>query len=77
MEGTRIGVVVDAVLGGLRASAGGARCSPAPMRGVAAQYVTGILSRPGPIIVVPAVAKLLSTAERGALGGPLVEASHE
>jgi purine-binding chemotaxis protein CheW len=77
VDGARVGVVVDAVVEVLRVSAVDVRPPPDVVRGLAAQYITGILSRPDRTVVVLAVGKLLSSAERVALDELLVEASHE
>jgi purine-binding chemotaxis protein CheW len=77
LDGARVGVVVDAVVEVLRIAGKEVRPPPEVVRGLAAQYITGILSRPDRTVVVLAVAKLLSTVERVALDELLVEASHE
>ena len=67
VEGTAVGAVVDAVLEVLRV--GAARIAPPPpvVRGLAAEYIQGIITFPGRTIILLQAARLLSSAERIAL----------
>ena len=73
LEEGRVGVVVDAVREVLRVAAERVSPPPALVRGLAPQYISGIV-RLGPrTIVVLAAAKLLASKERIALKALLVE----
>jgi purine-binding chemotaxis protein CheW len=66
-DGAPIGAVVDAVREVLRV--GAAQVSPPPpvVRGLAAEYVQGIISLPGRTIILLQTARLLTSTERIAL----------
>ena len=66
-DGAPIGAVVDAVREVLRV--GAAQVSPPPpvVRGLAAEYIQGIISLPGRTIILLQTARLLTSAERIAL----------
>ncbi|NIN11388.1 MAG: chemotaxis protein CheW [Gemmatimonadales bacterium] len=76
-DGGRIGVVVDAVLEVLKVPA--QRVSPPPpvVQGLAAEYISGIVSLEDRTIVVIAAGRLLSSTERLALEQLTVEAAHD
>jgi purine-binding chemotaxis protein CheW len=67
VEGTTVGAVVDAVQEVLRVDV--ARIAPPPpvVRGLAAEYVQGIITIPGRTIILLQAARLLTSAERIAL----------
>jgi purine-binding chemotaxis protein CheW len=66
-DGTAIGAVVDSVREVLRV--GAARVSPPPpvVRGLAAEYIQGIIALPGRTIILLQAARLLNSTERIAL----------
>jgi len=66
-EQGRIAVVVDAVIELLRAPVDEIVAPPPIVRGLAAEYISGIFVRDGRTIVILAVPKILSSAERLAL----------
>jgi len=67
LESQRVGVVVDEVREVLRIDST-AIAAPGPVvRGLAAEYIAGIITRPGRTIVVLNARKLLSSTERLAL----------
>jgi purine-binding chemotaxis protein CheW len=66
-EGTRIGVVVDAVTEVLQLPAAAVTPPPPIVRGLAAEYITGIIVRDKRTIVVFNTSKLLSAKEKLAL----------
>jgi purine-binding chemotaxis protein CheW len=70
----RIGVVVDAVLEVLKVPAERVTPPPAIVQGLAAKYISGIVSLDGRTIIVLAAPTLLSSKERLALQ-PLTEDS--
>ena len=76
VEGTAVGAVVDAVQEVLRVNA--ARIAPPPpvVRGLAAEYVQGIVTLPGRTIILLQVARLLTSAERIALEALDPERAH-
>ncbi len=63
----QVGVVVDQVREVLRVDSTTITLPPPIVRGLAAQYVSGIITRPGRTIVVLNAARLLSSSERLAL----------
>lgn len=77
LDGGRVGMVVDAVLEVLRVAAEEVRAPSGVVRGLTAEYITGILSRHGQPVVVLAAGKLLSSTERIALDELQVEVAHE
>ena len=66
-EQGRIAVVVDAVIELLRAPVDEIVPPPPIVRGLAAEYISGIFVRDGRTIVILAVPKILSSTERLAL----------
>ncbi len=73
----RVGVVVDAVLEVLKVDAERVTPPPALVRGLAAEYITGILSSGQRTVVILAASKLLTSTERIALEALTVEVGHE
>lgn len=76
-DGSRIGVVVDAVTEVLQVPATAVTPPPPIVRGLAAEYVTGLLVRGDVTVIVLHAGKLLSSTERLALETalPLAEPS--
>jgi purine-binding chemotaxis protein CheW len=70
----RIGIVVDAVLEVLKVPADRVAAPPSIVQGLAAKYISGIVSLDGRTIVVLAATTLLSAKERLALE-PLTKAA--
>jgi len=66
-EEHHVAVVVDQVVEVLRVDTRTIAAPPPMVRGLAAEYISGIISRPGRTIVVLNAAKLLSSTERLAL----------
>lgn len=66
-EQGKIAVVVDAVIELLKAPVDEITPPPPIVRGLAAEYINGIFTRDGRTIVILAVARILSSAERLAL----------
>lgn len=66
-EGTKLGVVVDAVTEVMQVAASAVAPPPPIVRGLAAEYITGILVRNKRTIVVFNTSKLLSAREKLAL----------
>jgi purine-binding chemotaxis protein CheW len=77
MEQSRIGVVVDAVLEVLKVPAEEIQPPPSIVKGLAAEYINGILKRGDRTLVVLAVAKLLTSEERIVLEALTAEMAHE
>ncbi|MEP6571122.1 MAG: chemotaxis protein CheW [Gemmatimonadota bacterium] len=67
LEGQRIAVVVDQVLEVLRVDTRTISAPPPMVRGLSADYISGIISRPGRTIVVLNAGRLFSSTERLAL----------
>lgn len=67
LEGERVGVVVDLVREVLRVDAGEIAAPPAIVRGLAAEYITGVVSRGERTVVLLNARRLFSSAERLAL----------
>ncbi len=67
VEATAVGAVVDAVLEVLRVGAGQIAPPPPVVRGLAAEYIQGIITLPGRTIILLQTARLLTSAERIAL----------
>jgi purine-binding chemotaxis protein CheW len=74
-EQGKIGVVVDAVLEVLKVGAAAIIPPPPLVKGLAAAYISGVLSLGGRTIVILAASRLLSSRERLALDALTVEAS--
>jgi purine-binding chemotaxis protein CheW len=66
-DGTRLGAVVDAVTEVMQVPASSVSSPPAIVRGLAAEYITGIVVRDKRTIVVFNTSKLLSAREKLAL----------
>jgi len=77
LEQGRVGVVVDAVLEVMKVSAEHVQPPPRMVQGLAAEYMSGILSRDDRTLVVLAVPKLLSSEERVTLDALTAEMAHE
>ncbi len=73
----RIGVVVDAVVEVLKVAAHRITPPPQMVRGLAADYITGILPVGERTLVILATHKLLASDERLALETLTVEAAHD
>ena len=71
LEDQRVGIVVDAVSEVVRVDARTITPPPPMVRGLAAKYITGILSQPDRTVVVLNAGKLLNSNERLALTGAL------
>lgn len=71
LEDQRVGIVVDAVIEVVRVDARTITPPPPMVRGLAAKYITGILSQPDRTVVVLNAGKLLNSKERLALTGAL------
>jgi len=67
VEGAAVGAVVDAVLEVLRVAASQIVPPPGVVRGLAAEYIQGVITLPGRTIVLLQTAKLLTSKERIAL----------
>ena len=67
LEDQRVGIVVDAVSEVVRVDARTITPPPPMVRGLAAKYITGILSQPDRTVVVLNAGKLLNSKERLAL----------
>lgn len=67
LETQRVAIVVDQVLEVLRIDANLITAPPPMVRGLAAQYISGIVARPDRTIVLLNAARLLSSEERLAL----------
>lgn len=67
LETQRVAIVVDQVLEVLRVDASVITAPPPMVRGLAAQYISGIIARPDRTIVLLNAARLLSSEERLAL----------
>ena len=71
LEDQRVGIVVDAVSEVVRVDARTISPPPPMVRGLAAKYITGILSQADRTVVVLNAGKLLNSKERLALTGAL------
>lgn len=68
IEGQRVGIVVDQVLDVARIDGGAIEAPPALVRGLAAEYISGLLVREGArTVVILNAGRLLSSKERLAL----------
>lgn len=76
-EDGKVGVVVDAVLEVLKVPAERITPPPSIVRGLAAKYISGIVTLGDRTIIVLAAPKLLSSKERLALGKLTLETAHE
>jgi purine-binding chemotaxis protein CheW len=68
IDATRVGVIVDQVLEVTRVDSTSIAPPPPMVRGLAADYIAGIISRPNRTIVMLQAARLLNATERIALG---------
>jgi purine-binding chemotaxis protein CheW len=66
-NGSRIGVVVDAVTEVLQVPADAVAAPPPIVRGLAAEYVTGLIVRGGRTVIVLNAVRLLTSQEKVAL----------
>ena len=73
----RVGVVVDAVSEVLRVEADAIKPPPALVRGLAAEYITGLVALGEHTVIMLAARKLLSSTERLELDQRMAEAAHE
>ncbi len=71
LDDQHVGVVVDQVKEVLRVDTRTIASPPPMVRGLAARYISGIITRPGRTIVVLNAGRLLSTEERLALSEAL------
>ena len=68
VDGHRVGIIVDQVLDVLRVDGGAITAPPPLVRGLAAEYISGLLTRDaGRTIVILNATRLLSSKERLAL----------
>jgi purine-binding chemotaxis protein CheW len=67
VEGSPVGAVVDAVQEVLRVSAAQIAPPPPVVRGLAAEYIQGIIAVPGRTVILLQTARLLTSSERIAL----------
>lgn len=72
-EGGKLGVVVDAVTEVLQVAAEAITSPPAIVRGLAAEYITGLVVKDGRTIIVLNAARLLSSKEKLALESAVQE----
>lgn len=70
-ESSKIGIVVDAVTEVLQIGATEVRQPPAIVKGLAAEYITGLVGREGRTIIVLNTGKLLASKEKLALASAL------
>ena len=75
-DGLTVAVVVDAVLEVLRVPAETVTAPPEVVRGLAAEYIQGIIARGGRTVILLQTARLLTSAERIALESAQGEAVH-
>ena len=74
-ESARIGIVVDAVTEVLQIAATDVSQPPAIVKGLAADYITGLVGREGRTIIVLNTGKLLASQEKLALATALAESA--
>jgi purine-binding chemotaxis protein CheW len=75
-EGLTVAVVVDAVVEVARVASDAVAAPPAVVRGLAAEYIQGIIALGGRTIILLQTARLLTSAERIALEAVQGEAVH-
>jgi len=75
-EGLTVAVVVDAVVEVARIASDAVAAPPAVVRGLAAEYIQGIIALGGRTIILLQTARLLTSAERIALEAVQGEAVH-
>jgi len=76
-DGGRIGVIVDAVTEVMQVPVGDVAPPPGIVRGLAAEYITGLVGRGGKTIIVLHTAKLLGSKEKLALQTALAQEAKE
>lgn len=67
VDGQRVGIIVDQVLDVLRVDGGAITAPPPIVRGLAAEYISGLLPQPSRTIVILNAGRLLNSKERLAL----------
>lgn len=67
VDGQRVGIIVDQVLDVLRVDGGAITTPPPIVRGLAADYISGLLAQPPRTIVILNAGRLLTSKERLAL----------
>jgi purine-binding chemotaxis protein CheW len=72
-EGGRVGVVVDAVTEVMQLGAAEVNAPPAIVKGLAAEYITGLVGRDQRTIIVLNTGKLLASKEKLALAAVLTK----
>jgi purine-binding chemotaxis protein CheW len=75
-EGLLVAVVVDAVLEVLRVGAASVTAPPAVVKGLAAEYIQGIITLGARTVILLHAARLLTSSERIALEAVPTEAVH-
>ncbi len=75
-EGVVVAVVVDAVVEVLRVAADAVTASPSVVRGLAAEYIQGIISLGSRTVILLQTGRLVTSAERIALTAVQTEAVH-
>lgn len=75
-DGLVVAVVVDAVLEVVRVEAGAVTAPPSVVKGLAAEYIQGIISMGPRTIILLQTGRLLTSAERIALEAVATEAVH-
>jgi purine-binding chemotaxis protein CheW len=75
-DGVVVGVIVDAVLEVLRVGAGLVTAPPAVVKGLAADYIQGIISLGARTVILLQTGRLLTSSERIALEAVHTEAVH-
>lgn len=63
-DGQPVGAVADAVTAVLRVSAASIAPPPAVVRGLAAEYVQGVITLPGRVVILLQATRLLTSTER-------------
>ena len=67
VDGQRVGIIVDQVLDVLRVDGASITAPPPIVRGLAAEYISGLLPQPSRTIVILNAGRLLNSKERLAL----------
>ncbi|MGB7212689.1 MAG: chemotaxis protein CheW [Gemmatimonadales bacterium] len=67
VDGQRVGIIVDQVLDVLRIDAGAITAPPPIVRGLAAEYISGLLAQGSRTVVILNAGRLLTSKERLAL----------
>jgi purine-binding chemotaxis protein CheW len=75
-EGLVVAVVVDAVVEVLRVAAAAVTAAPSVVRGLAAEYIQGIITLGSRTVILLQTARLMTSAERIALTAVHAEAVH-